>query len=94
MQMMPKINWPQRVPSDALAREPAAPDVTAIVTSLFPLARYFYFVFGASSPRLELIIPELERVASKPKVKKIICCSAIRSRALIAGGRSSLSNNP
>src|ERR1700724_764964 len=75
MQMMPKINWPQRVESDALAREPAL-DETAIVFLPIPLARYFCFVFFGAGRHLELIIPEVKGVTSEPKVKKIICCSA------------------
>jgi hypothetical protein len=30
MQMMPKINWPHRVDSDAVAWEPAVPEVVLI----------------------------------------------------------------
>jgi hypothetical protein len=42
MQMMPKINWPQRVAPDALAREPAALDVAAMIASLSPSPLFLF----------------------------------------------------
>jgi len=45
MQTMAKINMVQRVDSVGLAREPAALDVTAIASSLFPKPIIFLFRF-------------------------------------------------
>jgi hypothetical protein len=36
MQMMPKINWPQRVASDAVARDEIASDVLVATASSIP----------------------------------------------------------
>src|SRR5262245_37109811 len=45
MQMMPKINWPQRVDSDAVARDEIASDVLVATVSSIPvqLIRAFRF---------------------------------------------------
>ena len=59
MQMMPKINWPQRVDSDAVARDEIASDVLVATVSSIPARLIEHSVSPQRALRGKLVMPFL-----------------------------------
>jgi hypothetical protein len=51
MQMMPKISWPHRVESDAVARPSAVPDVLVISIPMMSLSPHGFSALAYLIPR-------------------------------------------